>query len=99
MIVTASDRRRSEAAHICASKVKFDALNHCFGIILPKASTGALKAGGGTFVAGKKTFFFNLTKHLNLRELSTSGNSMVALTTAGVCALPHPRNESKYPIN
>jgi hypothetical protein len=90
VVVAASDRRRSEAAHIGACEVKFDTPNHCLGVLLLQASAGALKAGCGAFVAGKKAFFLNLTKHLNLRELSSSGKRMVALTAAGVCALPHP---------
>lgn len=67
VVVAARDRRRGKAAHIGAFQVKRDATNHGFGVLLLQASTGALKAGGGTFVARKKTFFLDLTKHFNLR--------------------------------
>ncbi|HEY5580354.1 MAG TPA: hypothetical protein VIK56_04185 [Rhodoferax sp.] len=67
VVVAARDRRRGKAAHIGAFQVQRDATNHCFGVLLLKASAGALKAGGGTFVAGKKAFFLDLAKHFNLR--------------------------------
>ena len=90
VVVAASDRRRSEAAHISACEVKLDTPNHCLGVLFLQASAGALQTGCGAFVARKKTFFLNLTKHLDLRELSSNGTSMVALMAAEVCALPHP---------
>lgn len=67
VVVAARDRRRGKAAHIGAFQVQRDATNHGFGVLLLKASAGALNAGGGTFVAGKKAFFLDLTKHFNLR--------------------------------
>jgi hypothetical protein len=53
VVVTACDRRGGKAAHIGALQVQRDATNHCFGVLLFKASAGALKAGGGAFVASK----------------------------------------------
>ncbi len=67
VLVAARDRRSSKTAHIGAFHVQRNATNHCFGVLLLKASAGALKAGGGAFVAGQKAFFLDLTKHLNLR--------------------------------
>ena len=65
--VAARNRRRSKAAHVGAFHVQRDAANHCFRVVLLETGAGALKAGGGTFVARKKTFFLHLTKHFNLR--------------------------------
>ena len=93
VVVSAGDRRRCEAAHISACEVKLNTSNHCLAVLLLQASAGALKAGCGTFVAGKKAFFLDLTKHLNLHELSSTGKSMIALTSARVCAFPHPARE------
>lgn len=67
VLVAARDRRRGKTAHIGAFHVQRDATNHCFGVLLLNASAGALKAGGGTFIACKKAFFLDLTKHFNLR--------------------------------
>ena len=67
VVVAARDRRRGKAAHVGAFHVQRDAANHCFGVVLLETGAGALKAGGGTFIARKKAFFLDLTKHFNLR--------------------------------
>ena len=65
--VAARDRRCGQAAYIGAFHVQCDAANHGFGVVLLETGAGALKAGGGTFVACKHAFFLDLTKHFNLR--------------------------------
>ena len=67
VVVAARDRRRGKAAHIGALHVQRDAANHCFGVVFLEAGAGALKARSGTFVARKKAFFLDLTKHFNLQ--------------------------------
>ena len=67
VVVAARDRRRGKPAHIGTFHVQCDAANHCFGVVLLQTGASALKAGSGTFVARKKAFSVDLTKHFNLR--------------------------------
>ena len=67
MGVAARDCRCGKAADIGAFQVQRNASNHCFWVVFLEAGAGALKAGGGTFVARKKAVFLDLTQHFNLR--------------------------------
>ena len=66
-VIRWSSPRAIDAAYIGARHVQRDAANHCFRVVLLETGTGALETGSGTFVARKKAFFLDLTKHNILR--------------------------------
>lgn len=86
MVVSARNRRCGQAAYIGAFHVQFITANHCFGVVLLEAGAGALKARCCTFVARKKAFFLDLTKHFSLQRLSNGKADRGAVYTSSLCA-------------